>query len=89
MDITYDPTKDETNKAKHGLSLADAVHLDWDELLVKPDTRKDYGERREIGYGLIDERLYCVVFVQRGQSCHVISLRKANSREVKAYESQT
>nr|WP_103035513.1 BrnT family toxin [Castellaniella caeni] len=57
--------------------------------MTKPDTRQDYGEVREIGYAVMDDRLYCVVFTQRGDKMHVISLRKANSREVRDYVKQT
>ncbi len=39
-----------------------------------------------IGYAPIGRRLYCVVFVDRGEVRRVISLRKANSREVRMYE---
>jgi uncharacterized protein len=89
LDITFDQAKDKSNMAKHGLSLADASKLDWNSVMVKPDTRRDYQELREIGYGLIGDRLYCVVMVQRGTVFHIISLRKANSREVKEYVEQT
>ncbi len=89
MNITFDPVKDRSNQTKHGLSLAVAAGLDWPEVLVKPDTRRDYGELREIGYGVIGDRLYCVVFTQRRDTIHVISLRKANSREVRSYVAQT
>ncbi len=51
--------------------------------MARPDARMDYGELREIGYALINERLYCVVFTQRGDTMHIISLRKANPREVR------
>ncbi|MBV6274193.1 BrnT family toxin [Alcaligenaceae bacterium CGII-47] len=54
-----------------------------------PPIRRDYGELREIGYGVIQRRLYCVVFTLRGERIHVISLRKANSREVQSYVEQT
>ena len=57
--------------------------------MVKPDTRKDYAEVREIGYGLVGSRLYCVVLVQRGQCFHIVSFRRANSREVKQYVEET
>lgn len=89
MNITFDRSKDESNIAKHGVSLSLATQLEWSDVMCKPDTRRDYGEVREIGYGVIDDRLYCVVFTQRGDSMHVISLRKANSREVKHYVEQT
>ena len=85
MRITFDPAKDAGNRLKHGVSLALAVQIDWSEVWAKPDVRRDYGELREIGYALIEDRLYCVVFTQRGDTMHVISLRKANSREVRNY----
>lgn len=89
MEITFDPAKDRANQTKHGVSLGLAAELDLLEILAKPDTRRDYGELREIGYGVIDSRLYCVVFTQRDDHMHVISLRKANKREVQNYVEQT
>ena len=85
MEITFDPVKEQINQAKHGVSLSLARELDWPDVMAKPDTRRDYGELREIGYCVIENRLYCVVFTQRQDTMHVISLRKANSREVKNY----
>jgi uncharacterized DUF497 family protein len=85
MQVTFDPAKDKANIAKHGVSLADAESLDWDLLLCRVDARRDYGELREIGFAPIANRVFCVIFVQRGNVLHVISLRKANSREVKDY----
>ena len=35
---------------------------------------------------MIDRRLYVVVFVQRSAVMRIVSLRKANSREVKLYD---
>ncbi|MGS1116851.1 BrnT family toxin [Castellaniella sp. UC4442_H9] len=89
MEITFDPAKDKSNQRKHGVSLSLAQEIDWPEVMAKPDARRDYGEVREIGYTVIDDRLYCVVFTQRGDSMHIISLRKANSREVRNYVEQT
>jgi uncharacterized DUF497 family protein len=83
MHLTFDATKDAANIAKHGVSLALAAEIDWSEVVSKPDTRRDYKELREIGFGLIGDRLYCVVFTQRGESFHIISLRKANRREIR------
>lgn len=36
MQITFDETKDALNKSKHGLSLSDAVKLEWDDALIWP-----------------------------------------------------
>jgi len=43
---SFDPDKDAINKAKHGLSLADAELIDWGAALVWEDDRKEYGETR-------------------------------------------
>jgi uncharacterized DUF497 family protein len=87
--ITFDPAKDAGNLEKHGVSLALATALEWDALICKPDTRRDYGEARQIGYAIAGERLYCVVFVDRPENApterRIISLRKANNREQLSY----
>jgi uncharacterized DUF497 family protein len=68
--------------------LGEAARLDWTRVLAKLDTRTDYGEPRQIGYGPIGRRLYCVVFVDQGGTLRIISLRKANNREIDRYEIQ-
>lgn len=85
MKIIFDSAKDETNLAKHGLSLGDAHSIEWDTLLAIEDVRHDYGEVRMIGYAFIETRLHCVVFTDRGKERRIISLRKANRREVQNY----
>jgi uncharacterized DUF497 family protein len=86
VNITFDPAKDTKNAAKHGgMSLAEAVEFEWDEALTWPDLRRDYGELRMAGLGYIGNRLCSVVFVDRGEERRVISLRKANQREVQRY----
>lgn len=89
MLIQFDSAKNKTNTAKHGVSLQLAEQLEWDWLKAKPDWRVDYGEPRMIGYAPIDDRVYCVVFVDRGDIRRIISLRKANMREVRDYAKQT
>ena len=86
MNIEFDSVKDAANVAKHGVSLTLAAKIEWSDVLCVPDTRRDYGEVREIGFALIERRLYLVVFVQRSAVMRIISLRKANSREVKLYD---
>ena len=39
MRFEFDPDKDAVNQAKHGVSLALAVELDWDAALVWVDDR--------------------------------------------------
>lgn len=66
VEITFDPAKDAANIAKHGVSLALASDLEWGDLLAQPDTRRDYGELRMIGYAPLGDRVFCVVFTDRG-----------------------
>lgn len=88
MKITFDPAKNAKNIAERGLPFSLVEEIDWSQAIVIEDTRKDYGERRWRAFGYIDERLFAVVFTPRGDAMHVISLRKANEREVKNYGNQ-
>jgi uncharacterized DUF497 family protein len=85
MRIEFDPTKDEANQAKHGVSLPMAVELDWEAALVWVDERFEYNEMRMIALAPNTEILYYVAFVDRGNVRRIISLRRANRREVKHY----
>jgi hypothetical protein len=83
--IEFDPAKDAINRRKHGLSLADAGLMDIESGFIVPDERRAYGEARLQAYGLIGGRLHVLAFTMRGEVLRAISLRKANSREVKRY----
>ena len=85
MRIEFDPAKDASNKAKHGVSLALAGELDWEAALVWVDDRFEYGELRVIALAPKTGTLYYVAFVERGETRRIISLRRANRREVKHY----
>lgn len=85
MIVIYDAVKDAINKEKHGVSLTEAVFIDWDDALVWQDMRRKYGEIRMIALAPIGERLYCVVYVDHENNRRIISLRKANNREKRHY----
>ena len=89
MNVTFDPVKDAANVAKHGVSLTEAAGFEWGAAVVWPDTRRDYGEPRMVALGYIGLRIMSVVFVDRPPEQpterRIISLRKANTREVKRY----
>lgn len=44
-----------------------------------------YGEQRFITVGWLDERLVVLVWTQRGLARRIISMRKANEREIAKY----
>ncbi len=58
--------------------------FDGDTLTVEDD-RQDYGETRQITIGFLDARMVVMVWTQRGTARRIISLRKANEREQRAY----
>ena len=86
MIIEFDLAKDRVNMQKHGMSLADAGLIDWSSAMIVEDGRKDYSETRYQALGILDDRLVFVVFTPRNDAIRVISLRKANKREVRNYE---
>jgi len=88
MKFTYDSAKNDSNIAKHGLPLSDTKLLDWNAAYSWVDDRKNYGEERCVALALIKQRLYFVVYVELKIGKRIISLRKANIREVQKYEKE-
>jgi uncharacterized DUF497 family protein len=85
VQFKFDPSKDKENLARHGLSLAFAKELIWDEALVWLDDRFEYDEVRMIALAPEGNTLYYVAFVDRGDIRRPISLRRAERKEVKYY----
>ena len=88
MKFIYDLAKNDSNLQKHGLPLSEAKFLDWDAALKWIDRRKDYGEERCVALVPMKQRLYCVVYVESKANIRIISLRKANNREIDKYEEE-
>jgi uncharacterized DUF497 family protein len=89
VQFDFDPGKDATNLSKHGLSLTAAAELSWDAALVWIDDRADYGEVRMVALAPIGDILFFVAFVDRDPVRRIISLRRANRREVNHYVKAT
>ena len=87
MDIEFDTAKDETNIAKHGVSLALAASMDMETAVVLEDDRREYGETRFRAFGRIDGQAYCLAFTVRENAVRAISLRRAHQKEMKRYGS--
>jgi uncharacterized DUF497 family protein len=83
----WDETKRKANIAKHGIDFLDVPEMFTSLMLVGPDTRKNYGETRKIGFGFIRGRLMVVAFTEReAKSIRIISARKANTHEEAHYQ---
>ena len=82
MTIVFDPDKNAINIAKHGLSLADFAGFDAEPLVIE-DTRFDYGERRYLAIGRIDDLPYAVVYTRRENVMRLIGFRRAHEKELR------
>ena len=82
----WDENKRRENLAKHEIDFSTACEFDWDTAFFMPDNRS--GERRIVAFGLIGKRLHVIVYTEREDRRRIISLRKANSREVGRYEQE-
>lgn len=86
MRFDWDPQKNVLNVRKHKVPFEYAARVFLDPgRLDAVDDRKDYGEERRITVGRIDERVFVVVYVDRGGVIRLISARKANAREEEDY----
>ncbi len=86
MEIEFDLGKSARNDKERGLPFERAAELDWNKAVAYADDRQDYGERRIIALAPMQERLFVVCCVMRGEVRRIISFRKANKREERIYE---
>jgi uncharacterized protein len=87
MDIDYDPDKRDWTLSTRGLDFERCVDVFEDVHITVKDERQDYGEQRNITIGYLHNRMVIIVWTQRQHSRRIISMRKANDREQKAYAS--
>ena len=80
----WNEAKRAANLRLHGVDFASAEAFEWDLALTIDQNRS--GERRYASFAPIHGRLHCLVWTARGAAVRVISLRRANNRERRAYE---
>lgn len=84
--FAWDDGKAASNLRKHGLSFQEAVSVFIDpDRVVITSAREQDGEIRQKAIGRMSGRLFTVVFVMRGGACRIISARRANKAEERAY----
>ena len=81
MAITYDPSKRAQTLAERQLDFEDAKLVFETTNFETEDTRKDYGEKRILCFGMLRSRMVVIGYTPRGADRHVFSMRKANDRE--------
>ena len=90
MEFEWDDAKSDACSTRRGFDFAYAIRafLD-DDRIVGQDRRWDYGEDRYRLLGVIEGRVFVVVYTLRGSAIRIISARKANRKEVREYEQNT
>ena len=84
--FAWDAARAASNLAKHGVSFAYATRVFLDAARVDLDaTRPGDGEVRSKAIGEIEGRVFAVVYTRRDGAVRIISARRCNARESKAY----
>jgi hypothetical protein len=84
--IEFDNTKREITLFTRGLDMARANEVFDKSHLDQIDVRKDYGEARIRTFGYLDKRPVFIIWTYRGNIRRIISMRRANEREIQKYE---
>lgn len=85
MRITFDPLKSAKNAIERGLPFELVADFDFSSALFSKDERQPYGETRYVALGFLGNRMHVLCFTETQEGIRVISFRKANDREVRAY----
>ena len=82
MKIEFDPIKRAKTLEERSLDFAQAAQVFAGEHLTLEDTREDYEEQRFQTAGWLEDRIVILVWTPRGKARRIISMRKANEREI-------
>ena len=87
MESTFDPKKNAVNLRKHGVPLSDGDGVLNDPLALTVEDRFSEGEQRFVSIGMnVFGQLRVVVYTYRGEGVRIISVRRPEPKEVRAYE---
>ncbi|MBP7392707.1 MAG: BrnT family toxin [Zoogloea sp.] len=85
MRIEFDTEKRDKTLLERGLDFACAGEVFAGATVTLEDARQNYGEVRFITVGTLDGRMVVLVWTPRGEARRIISMRKANERELAHY----
>ncbi len=89
LTFEFDLSKSKKNAQERALPFEMVEFFEFDTAVLVEDARKDYKETRMLAYGYIAERLHVLCFKPvTKHHIRIISLRKANRRELKKYEEE-
>jgi uncharacterized DUF497 family protein len=81
LKLSFDPVKRDLTLRHRGLDFARASEVFTGRTATIVDERFDYGETRFLTAGHFDGRLVVMVWTQRGEARHVISMRHCHVKE--------
>ncbi|WP_159918069.1 BrnT family toxin [Pantoea sp. 18069] len=85
MHYDFDPSQAGRQRRQALVRFSAANDFEWETAVVRIDNRNRYGESRFVAMGYIALRLHTMVFVLRETSVRIVSLRKSNRTEERAY----
>lgn len=80
--------KNSANIKNHDIDFSDAWRIFERPMVIKADTRRNYGEERWIALRRLLETAVTIVYTYRSKKIRIISIRRANRNERKTYEAR-
>ena len=87
MNFEWDMAKSDLCQISRNFDFTYVISVFIDpNLSIERDQRWDYGEERFRALGLLDKKVFVVIYTKRPAAIRIISARRANRREVRRYE---
>lgn len=83
--LTWDETKRNLNIKKHGLDFVGCDAIGDHFTVTREDIRQDYGEARQVCFGILRGEVVVMVYTERSKGPHVISLWRSEKHEARYY----
>jgi len=86
MEFEFDPTKNNSNKKKHGIDFYEALAL-WNDADFIEIPLKTIDEPRFLVIGKMLDKHWSAMITYRSEKVRIISVRRSRKEEVEIYES--
>jgi uncharacterized DUF497 family protein len=88
MEFEWNAAKHAKTMRERGIGFDDGARIFAGRIVVWRDERQDYGEARFRAVGVTDGVAIHVAYTIRGVAVRIISVRRANRKELAAWRSQ-
>ncbi len=88
LKITFDPMKREDVLRVRGVDILYAALIFEGETLDFVDERNDYGEKRIVSIGKVEDEYYTVVHVDHGETIRIVTAWKGGRRAKRKFENR-